>query len=211
MCIDKKILISAIVALLTNTISLTAGLWLGAARTAEDLDKFVLPLLSMLGGWVSGIGSLAAVGVALYIAGIQIRDARVQDAVRCIHHAMALINDLKSRVKYLQRTLVEGGRPIAALTQNMDAISRRYEALYDRDLYRHLPGSLVEKITGMSGSFSGIDALVTGIASAFKNEQHAYLPSNRNPTETQDKAFEQLIKDLDDLFTGLQVERSKLQ
>jgi hypothetical protein len=210
MRVDYKLVAGFAVGLVTSLLSFGVGIWMATGHTADDLDKFAFSLLSMLGSWVSGIGALGAVVVALYVAVMQIRDAKMQDAVRCIHHAMAIANDLRSRVHYLQTTLVAGGRPLAALTLNVEAISRRYEALYDRDLYRHLPGPVIDKITGMSASFFGIETLATGIASALKNEQHAQLRPAQNVGEAQINAFELLVKDLDDLFTELQVERKKL-
>lgn len=208
--VDYKLAAGLAVGLITSLVSFGIGIWMAAGRTAEDLDKFAFSLLSMLGSWVSGIGALAAVAVALYVASMQMRDAKMQDAVRCIHHAMAIANDLRSRVHYLQATLVDGGRPLAALTLNVEAILRRYETLYDRDLYRHLPGPVINRITGMSASFFGIEMLAAGIVSELKNEQNASLRPARNVGEGQVQAFDLLAKDLEDFFTELQVERSKL-
>jgi hypothetical protein len=186
-------------------LSFGVGIWVAVGHTAEDLDKFAFSLLSVLGSWVSGIGALGAVVVALYVANKQIRDAKIQDAVKCIHHSMAIVNDLSARLKYLQTTLVTGDRPLAALTRNAESISRRYEALYDRDIYRHLPGSVIDQITNMSASFFGIDALVACIASALKNEPHFQLKSGSQVDDVQLAAFATLQSDLDDLFTALKV------
>src|SRR5262245_10553750 len=121
------------IGLIATLFAFGLGIWTATSHTAEDLDKFAISLLSMLGSWVSGIGTLGAIIAALYVAREQIRDNKVQDAVRCIHHAMAITNDLRGRVHYLRTTLAEGGRPLIALTANAESISRRYEALYDRD------------------------------------------------------------------------------
>lgn len=62
----------------------------------------------------------------------------------------------------------------------------------------------------MSASFFGIEMLAAGIVSELKNEQNASLRPARNVGEGQVQAFDLLAKDLEDFFTELQVERSKL-
>lgn len=196
--------------LVVSFLSCGVGIWMAVGHTAEDLDKFAFALLSMLGSWVSGIGALSAAVVALYVVTVQIRDAKVQDAVRCIHHAMATTNDLRARLHSLKTTVVEGGRPLAALTRNVESMLRRYEALYDRDLYRHLPGPVIDRITSMSGSFAGIEMLAVAISSGLNNQQHAVLVVNHPVDPKVVDSFSLLQNDLDELFSALQVERSKL-
>jgi len=133
---------------------------------------------------------------------------RSQDVVRCIHHSMALVNDLRSRVRYMKLALVEGNRPLGALTQNAETIEKRYEALYDRELYRFLPGDVSDAIGAMSGSMFGLSALVAGIASAFDNKAHQMLP----PDESDSRAAivqgcESLEDQLDGLFSRFQALR----
>lgn len=197
--------------LIVSLLSFGIGIWTSAGHTAEDLDRFAFSLLSTLGSWLSGIGTLGAVVIALYVPVMQIRNAKVQDSVRCIHHAMAIAIDLRSRVSYQQMMLVEGGRPLAALTLNVDTMSRRYETFYDRDLYKHIPGTVINRITEMSASFLGIEALTIAIASMLKNDLHARLPCMPTECIDQAKAFESLLKDLNELLKELQLERSKLE
>lgn len=135
-------------------------------------------------------------------------DDRARDVVRCIHHSMALVNDLRSRVRYMKLVLAEGNRPLAALTQNVDAIQKRYEALYDRELYRFLPGEVSDAIGAMSGSMFGLSALVAGIASALDNKLHQMIPPDTSGSRTSSiQAAEALEIELDALFSRFQAMR----
>ena len=135
-------------------------------------------------------------------------DDRAQDVVWCIHHSMALVNDLRSRVRYMKLALVEGNRPLIALTQNAGAIEKRYEALYDRELYRFLPGDVSDAIGAMSGSMFGLSALVAGIASAFDNKGHQMLPPDKSGSRASIvQACESLEDELDRLFSRFQALR----
>jgi hypothetical protein len=127
-------------------------------------------------------------------------DDRSQDVVRCIHHSMALVNDLRSRVRYMKVALIEGNRPLVALTKNADAIEKRYEALYDRELYRFLPGDVSNAIGDMSGSMFGLSALVAGIASTFDNKAHQMLPLDTSGSRAN---IVQACKSLEDQLNGL--------
>ncbi len=170
----------------------------------EDPNKLLIPTLTMFSGWASGIGTFIAAFVALHISRKQSAEARAHDAERCIHHAMAVANDLRSRVHYFERTLVCGGRPLAALTRNADAIARRYESLYDRDLYRHLPGPVVDSITAMSGKFFALDTWVTAQTSALAGKQHIVLPDRRGELGEEAGELRKLMRELDNLFTELE-------
>lgn len=135
-------------------------------------------------------------------------DDRSQDIVRCIHHSMALVNDLRSRIQYMKAALVKGDRPLAALTQNADAIEKRYEALYDRELYRFLPGDVSDAIGAMSGSMFGLSALVASVASAFYNKGHQMLPPDKSDSRASIvQACESLENQLDELFSRFQALR----
>lgn len=183
-------------------LSAALGFAFGVDSTGEDLNQNIIPILSMVGGWVSGIGALFAGVVALWIAENQAKHEHQQDAVRCIHHSLAIINDLRGRVHSMRLMLTEGRRPLAALTKNAEAIQRRYEALYDRDIYRHAPGHVVDLITSMSGSFFGLSVLVDGIASSQNIAPHQpiSLPSDDSTQPIFSTLFE-LEGELDELFT----------
>jgi hypothetical protein len=108
------------------------GVAFGANFLGPSTGKNWIDFLAMMGGWVSGVGALAAVIAALNIADRQARNEHAQDAVRCIHHALAIINDLRGRLHAMKLMLTEGGRPVLALAKNSNAIEQRYASLYDR-------------------------------------------------------------------------------
>ena len=135
-------------------------------------------------------------------------DDRVREVVRCIHHSMALIKNLQNHVQYMKLTLAEGNRPLVALTQSADAIQKRYEALYDRELYQFLPGEVSDAIDAMSGSMHGLTALVAGIASALDNKEHQMIPPDTSGNRTSIiQAAETLGAELDALFSRFEAMR----
>jgi len=208
---DLRLLAGAAFGLLLSLSSVGIGVWLGAIHTAEDLDMFTLSLLSVIGSWLSGVATLVAVVVALYIANKQLRTTYLYDSVRVMHHAMMVVNDLRGRLLYFRTTLVEGGRPLVALTNNASMISKRYESLFDRDLCKVLPGPVIDKISGMSGSFFGIEAMTTYVASSLRNELHTMLGTPLIDIEVQKASVSSLLAELDELFSMLQHERSLLE
>lgn len=165
----------------------------------------------MLGGWVSGIGALVAVIAALKIADRQANHEHAHDAVRCTHHALAIINDLQGRLRALKIMLTDGGRPVLALSKNAASIERRYESLYDRDIYRHAPGELVKIITDLSGTFFGMSVLVDATASAVAQNGIAMLPPASDDKKASLEETFSLIEDrLDALFSGFTEVRMSL-
>lgn len=190
-----------IAAVTVAVLSAAIGFAFGVDHTAKDLNKFVIPFLSMVGAWVSGLGALVAVVTALKIANHQTEHEQKQDAVRCIHHALAIINDLRCRVGNMRLMLTEGNRPILSLTKGLEAIEKRYEALYDRDIYRHAPGEIVDEIADMSGSFFGLSVLVSGIIAGVNLKPHELLPPDTNGTrKTIADRLLRLENQLDELF-----------
>lgn len=166
----------AIGVVLAGVTCFALGISFGASFLGQANGKNWIDFLSMLGSWVSGIGALIAVVVALTIADRQAKNEHDQDAIRCIHHALAVINDLRGRVRSVKLMLTEGGRPVLALTKNAAAIERRYESLYDREIYRHAPGELVDLITSLSGSFFGLSVLVDGVVAQGNLTPQTILP-----------------------------------
>lgn len=187
-----------------SILSAALGFAFGVDSTGEGLNQNIIPILSMVGGWISGGGALFAAVVALRIAENQAKHEHQQDAIRCIHHSLAIINDLRGRVYSMRLMLTEGRHPLAALTKNAETIQRRYESLYDRDIYRHAPGHVVDLITGMSGSFFGLSVLVDGIASSQNIAPHKpiSLPSDGS-TQSISSTLLKLEGQLDELFTQL--------
>jgi hypothetical protein len=129
-------------------------------------------------------------------------DDRVQDIVRVTHHSMAVLNDLRNRVNYMKVVISEGNRPLVALTQNAEVIQRRYETLYDRELYRYLPGSVIDAIGALSGAVFGLSALVAAAASAFDDKGHLIIPPGNTPARLSlVQAISHLESELDALFS----------
>lgn len=139
-------------------------------------------------------------------------DDRTQDIVRVTHHSLAIINDLRGRVQYMKLALVEGKRPLVAITQNAEALQRRYETLYDRDLYRYLPGETINAITNLSGSIFGISALVAGISSLMDDKGHLNLPPTESGTRnTLSDSFSRLESELDALYSQFETVRASAE
>lgn len=136
-------------------------------------------------------------------------DDRARDVVRCIHHSMALIKNLQNHVGYMKLALAEGNRPLVALTQSADAIQKRYEALYDRELYQFLPGDVSDAIDAISGHVFGLSALVAGIASALDNKEHQMIPPTTSGNRTSlIQVAEALEAKLDALFSSFAAMRN---
>lgn len=194
-----------------SILSAAIGFAFGVDTPGDDLNKNVIPLLSMVGGWVSGIGALVAAIVALKIAENQTKHEHQQSAVRCIHHSLAIINDLRGRVHYMRLMLSEGKRPLLALTRNAGGIEKRFEMLFDREIYRHVPGHIVDAITNMSGSIFGLSTLAEGIASAVNIKPHDHIPA---PTDEARQPIiiklKQIEDELDELFTQFAKVREQL-
>ncbi|MFK3738306.1 hypothetical protein [Massilia sp. TN1-12] len=190
-------------------IGTSVALWRNAVHASTETEyKIWLDMLSLLGSWTSGIGAVVAAWVALHIANQQRRDSILLDRVRALHHTMAIVNDLRLRVHYLGKSLKEGSKPLAAITGNSLALMRRYEALYDRDLYSGIDGTIIERITKLSGSFFGIETAVAVISSHLDHKAHVNIPPlGANGAPPTDK----LYNELDDLYTALEESRKNLE
>lgn len=197
----ERLFAIVVIALFLCFVSFACGTAFSVFTPGDNPNSLLISILTMLSGWVSGFGTFFAAAIALYIAKRQSAEARAQDAVRCIYHAMAVVNDLRSRVFHLERTLTQGGRPLAALTQNAGTISRRYESLFDRDLY--LPGTIVDSITAMSAHFFALDTWVAAQASALDGRLHATLPNYQDLVGKEIAPVRELKDQLDALFTEL--------
>ncbi len=202
---------AAIGAATISILSAAIGFAFGVDSPGDDLNKNVIPFLSMVGGWVSGIGALVAAVVALRIAENQTKHEHQQSAVRCLHHSMAIIIDLRGRVNFMRLMLSEGKRPLIALTRNAEGIERRFEMLFDREIYRHVPGDIIDAITNLSGSLFGLTTFAEGVASAAKIKPHDILPE---PTEYNVQPMIDKIQvveeELNELFTKFSKVREQL-
>ena len=179
------------------------GVAVGAVYSGNDFNNILMPFLSMTGSWASGIGALVAVVAAVQIATAQMKDARLQGSVRCAHYAITLVDDLLARVEYKRRMLAEGGRPIAALFVNADAIDRRYEGLFVQEQYLYLPGPAIDIMKRLSGSFFCLKVMTEYLQSSLTAAPHTVLPANLGSAKA-------ICTQLDDLLTELQALRVKL-
>lgn len=182
--------------------------------------RFWFEMLGLLGAWVSGIGAFYAAVVALRISNKQsrvalqistqqINDAVLRDRVRGLHHSMAIVDDLRLRVDYLGKCLKDGNRPLSAITINATSLSRRYEALYDRELYSGIGGDIIARIGSFTAAFLGIETLVASVASRLNHEGHVTVPGGMTWPDGQ-SPFEKLYGELNDFYTDLEGERKKL-
>jgi hypothetical protein len=205
----KKVLYWATI-LSTATILGWVCFSIGAYRNSEDTYKSSVDFFTIIGAWISGIGALAAAYVALKISDRQRQDIMNDEEVRSLHHMLATVNDLRGRVTYLRAVFVQGGYPLAALTNNNAAVMRRYETLWDRELYTYLPGPIIDQITNLSGSFSGIDTIVSIMSSQLGNNPQKTLPPPTRGTPRDGTPFDKLWEELDNLFTVIEQERLAL-
>lgn len=194
-----------------SILSAAIGFAFGVDSPGDELNKNVIPFLSMVGGWVSGIGALVAAIVALRIAENQTKHEHQQSAVRCLHHSMAVIIDLRARVNFMRLMLSGGNYPLLALTRNAEGIERRFEMLFDREIYRHVPGHIIDAINDMSGSLFGLTTFAEGVTSAVNIPPHNTIPA---PTEYDVQPIINKImvveKELDELFTKFSKVREQL-
>jgi len=121
--------------------------------------------LNTLWGLLSPFTSLAAALLVsktasrLILNGQVIReDEKRQEVVRVTHHLMATTKDLKARVGYFKKLMVEGDKPIAIMLGLAKSIEQRYESLFEREPYKYLPGESVDLINNLSGSIYGIQS-----------------------------------------------------
>ena len=182
---------------------LMVGAFLGAglsrALSVKGLES------SEVAGWVQAIGATIGIGIAIWVPHQQRLEAVREGRIRTFHHAMAIVNDLRSRVTYLKKIYAEGGRPLAALTITGATFIRRYETLFDRDLYAHLPGPIVDKILELSGSFNGIETSIAVTAFQLENKLSTVL-GPLPPRPAGEDPFEELYQHLDELWTALEAE-----
>ena len=190
-------------AMLLALLIFALGIAVGAIYSGDDFNTVLMPFLSMTGTWASGIGTLAAVVVALHIATQQARDARLQGSLRCAHYAMVLVDDLISRVKYQKVMLEEGGRPLASMHINAESMASRYEGLFQHDLYVFLPGPVLDALKKLAVGFFNQSVMSEVLQSELRSAMHVSLPANM-------ASVKPLCDELDRLATDLELLKDKL-
>lgn len=201
---------SVIMALIVVALACAAiGSLFGMGKTAQDLQAFWFDVFGLLGTWVAGIGAITAAVVALAIADRQRKHTVLDETVRNLNHSITIVQDMRSRADYLSRIITEGGRPLSALIVNCDMLMMRYEALYDRELYTRMHGSIIDKVASLSGSLAGIHALIKTTADGFENKLSHMLTPLPEPA-TYQANFANLSRELGELLDALYLERKAL-
>lgn len=177
-------------------IAFAIGIAVGAIYSGNTFNDVLMPFLSMTGTWASGIGTLAAVVVALHIATQQARDARLQGSLRCAHYAIVLVDDLMSRVKYQKLMLEEGGRPLASMHINAESMARRYEGLFLHDLYVFLPRQVLDSLKKLAIGFFNQSVMSEVLQSELSLAMHINLPKNMASAKPLCAELDRLTGDL---------------
>lgn len=133
-------------------------------------------------------------------------EGRRAEIVQVIHHLIVITKDLKQRVRYAKKSLSDGDRPIFTLIEIARSIEKRYETLYEKDVYKFLPGDCVDIVINISGSIYGLVTLANGINIATSNNKMIMLKNLPNsidmPTNESILKLEVEIQSLiDKLFT----------
>lgn len=100
-------------------VSALAGKYLSWGGQTDEYEKYGFQIASVAGSWVSALATLAAVIAAMYALWAQIRESRSLAAKErlasvlhsrgaCFNHSMSVINQLRGRLTFIQRTIVEG-------------------------------------------------------------------------------------------------------
>ena len=192
---DLRAIQALVILLLAVLLSYTV--WLVYKKDWEGLTDLLTPATAACAALLVAKTATRLLAYSMFVRA----DDRAHDAVCCIHHSMAIVIDMRGRMSFMKLALSEGHRPLIALTQNCEAIQKRYETLYDRELYRYLPGDVVDEVLAMSGSIFGLSALVAGIASAMDNKGHQMIPSGKEPLRQK---VADLEAKLDTLLTKLE-------
>ena len=209
----KDVVLISVVCVLTSATFFGVGFITGDGRSLSGNDKLNYQMASLAGTWFGGLGTIVAVGAALYIAYGQARSAETlinhqhrmeknDSALGALYHALAVVDDLRGRVAHLKNKACNvGAYPLAGYTLTMEGILTRYEMLFDRELYRYLTGPIIDQIKEMSGSFTGLNLTISLIATHHRNDPSSQVTMRTPQPSTH---FDQLFKELDDLFTSIE-------
>jgi len=133
-------------------------------------------------------------------------ESKIIEIVQITHHSIAISKDLKQKVGYIKTLLSNSDKPAFAFLELAKSIESRYESLYEKDLYKYLPGKFVDIITNISGSVYGIVTLANGINIATSQNWTVALKNIPNiaPIENINK-LENEIQELIDLLFDLRI------
>ncbi len=197
-----RVLIILGITLLT-LLAFALGIATGTIYSGDQFNTVLMPFLSMAGTWASGIGTVAAVIVALHIATQQAREARLQGSLRCVHYAIVLVDDLIGRVRYQRQMLEEGGRPLASMHVNTESMAKRYEELFQHDMYLFLPGPVLDSLKKLAVGFFNQSVMSEVLQSELCLSMHAKLPTNMPSAKPLCDELDRLTADLELLMNQL--------
>lgn len=174
----------------------------------EDALKVFLPL----GALISAMLVAKVASRVLAHNDIVREDERRQELVRITHHLLAVLIDLRHRVGISIHALREGGTPLLFLTENAEAIEKRFELFLDRELYRFLPGKTIELITNMAGHVFGFCVYAKTLSDVSRGTANTMLPVSENPaSKSVIENLELFLKDLDVLDEQIRQLRGTLE
>lgn len=193
---------------LISLLTFALGIAVGAVYSGNEFNNILMPFLSMTGTWASGIGTLAAVIVAIQIAATQVQESRLQGSLKCAHYSIVLVDDLLARVKYQKRILEEGGAPVASLYVNSESMARRYEGLFHQEQYLYLPGSVLDSLKKLAAGFFTQSVMTEYLRATLPQSVNVSIPANLKSSQPICMELDKLVGELEDLKDKLYKFRS---
>lgn len=173
----------------------------------EDALKAFLPLGALISALL-----VAKVASRLLVHNDIVReDERRQDVVRITHHLLAVLMDLRQRVRFSVRALREESGTLIFLIENVNVIEKRYEVFLDREIYRFLAGETIELIGRMSGPIFGLAAFTKALAEICRDNSAIIATSGGDAANESIKQLESLLEDLDVLEEQIRQLRGTLE
>jgi hypothetical protein len=173
----------------------------------EDALRVFLPL----GALISALLVAKVASRLLAHNDIVREDERRQDVVRITHHLLAVLMDLRQRVRFSVRALREESGPMIFLIENVNVIEKRYEVFLDREIYRFLAGETIELIGRMAGPIFSLAAFTKALAEICRDNSAIIATSGGDAANESIKQLESLLKDLDILEEQIRHLRGTLE
>ncbi|HND37267.1 MAG TPA: hypothetical protein PKZ49_11685 [Nitrosomonas sp.] len=127
----------------------------------------------------------------------EIKHAR--EIIGVTHHSYAILNDLRGRVQHMVSAFTNGNVPLLSIKLNAETIQKRYESLYDRDIYRYLPGDVVNDIGSLSGPIFALVFTSEYFVSTFEKKGLSMLLTlaAKEISEEREQEFSKTLSQLD--------------
>lgn len=133
-----------------------------------------IPLLAVL---------LATYAADRYITHSQLKDEK--EFIGVTYRYTAITKDLEDKVIFFTKMIADGGHFLTSVIYITDSIEKRYESLYDKELYKYISIEMVNTINDMSGSIYGLVSSTALAKDILKNSPTSPLPAIKQP-ETED-------------------------